>query len=159
MPLKLNLGCADQIMPGFINVDVHPFSEEVAIADLNRPWPWPDNSVEYVLAKDIFEHLKDKIHPINELWRVLAPGGRATIVVPSAAKGAGHIQDPTHNPKAAWCMNSFQYFRQGSFAHNRGLTAAYGYRGTFEVRSLTEESYQDEYEIVYKITAELQVVK
>lgn len=157
--LKLNLGCADEILPGYINVDVYPYSEEVALADLNKPWPWPDNTVEYVLAKDIFEHLKNKIHPISELWRVLAPGGRATIIVPSAAKGAGHFQDPTHNPNSPWCMNSFQYFEDKSFAHVRGLTKAYGYAGTFNVLSLKEESYQDAYEIVYKITAELQVVK
>lgn len=157
--LKLNLGCADRILAGYVNVDVHPFSSEVFIADLNEPWPWPDSSVEYVLAADIFEHLKNKIHPINELWRVLVPGGRATIIVPSAAKGAGHVQDPTHNPNAAWCMNSFQYFTQGSYAYVRGLTKVYGYIGTFKVLSMVEDPYQDKYEIVYKITAELEVVK
>lgn len=157
--LKLNIGCADRIMAGFINADIYPFSDEVAIVDLNKKWPWPDNSAEYVLASDILEHLKNKIHPINEMWRVLAPGGRATIIVPSAVKGAGHVQDPTHNPYAAWCMNSFQYFEMGSYAHVRGLTKAYGYIGTFTVLSLIEESYMDKHEIVWKITAELQVVK
>jgi hypothetical protein len=55
-------------------------------------------------------------------------------------------------------MNSFQYFRDGSFAHNR-LAKSYGITARFKVVSLTEREYKDEYESVWKITAVLECVK
>jgi len=152
--MKLNLGCADRVFPGFRSVDRVPPADE--IADLEQRWPWPDSSVDEIVAHDIFEHLASRIHTMNELWRVLKPGGRATIEVPSAAKGAGFAQDPTH--KTPWCMNTFQYFQDGSFAVQR-LAKSYGILARFRVLSLTEREYQDAHEKVWKITAVLEAVK
>jgi hypothetical protein len=97
-----------------------------------------------------------RTHVFNELYRVLKPGAVATIEVPSAAEGAGFAQDPTH--VTPWCANSFQYFRNGSFAHNR-LARAYGITARFEVLELSRRTYKDEYEDVVKITARLRAVK
>jgi SAM-dependent methyltransferase len=141
-------------MPGFRSVDKVPPADE--IADLEQRWPWKDSSIDEVVAHDIFEHLPERIHTMNELWRVLRPGGKATIEVPSAAKGAGFAQDPTH--KSAWCMNSFQYFQHGSFATQR-LAKAYGIIARFRVLSLTEREVKDAYEPVWKITAILAAMK
>ena len=152
--LRLNLGCCDRVIPGFVGVDIAPPAD--VIADLTLPWPWPDSSVDEVRAHDVFEHLPNRIHTMNELWRVLKPGGQATIEVPSAVKGAGFAQDPTH--VSQWCMNTFQYFRHQSFAHGR-LARAYGIKAAFRVLSLTERQYQDEFEPVWKITAVLEAVK
>lgn len=152
--MKLNLGACDRRIEGFISVDIAEPADQ--IADLRQPWPWADSSVDEVRAHDIFEHLPDRIHTMNELHRVLKPGAKATIEVPSAAKGAGFAQDPTH--VSAWCMNSFQYFRYKSFAHKR-LARSYGITAAFNVLSIKEREYQDEYEVVYKITAVLEAVK
>lgn len=141
-------------MPGFRSVDKVPPADE--IADLEQCWPWATSSVDEVVAHDIFEHLPDRIHTMNELWRVLRPGGKATIEVPSASKGAGFAQDPTH--KTAWCMNSFQYFQDGSFAVHR-LAKAYGILARFRVLSLTEREVKDVHEPVWKITAILEAMK
>ena len=154
MCVKLNLGCADRTFPGFVSVDLAPPAD--LIADLAQPWPWRDSSIDEVRAHDIFEHLPDRVQTMNELHRVLRPGGRATIEVPSAAEGAGYAQDPTH--RSAWSCNSFQYFRAGSFAHQR-LSASYSISAAFNVLSLTKRQYQDEYEPVVKITAILEAVK
>jgi predicted SAM-dependent methyltransferase len=154
--MKLNLGCSDRKFAGFVGVDIAPGPHVDQIADLSQTWPWPDSSVDEVRAHDVFEHLPSRIHTMNELHRVLRRGGRATIEVPSAAKGAGFAQDPTH--VSAWCMNSFQYFRHQSFAHRR-LAAAYGITAEFQVVSLTEREYKDEFETVWKITAVLECVK
>lgn len=152
--MRLNLGCADRHFDGWLNVDLCPPADQ--IVDLRGPWPWPDSSVDEVRAFDVIEHLPDKIHTMNELWRVLKPGSRAQIEVPSAAKGAGADQDPTHVSR--WVMNSFQYFTAGSFAHQR-LAASYGIKGAFRVLSLTEREYKDAHEPVWKITAVLEAVK
>lgn len=80
--MKLNLGCCDAPLSGFVNVDVVA-GPGIEVADLRNPWPWPDSSADYVRAWDIIEHLPDKIFTMNELWRVLKPGGMAEIAIPT----------------------------------------------------------------------------
>ena len=152
--MKLNLGCANIILPDFVNVDVGPPAD--TIADLTQPWPWPDSSASYVMAHDIIEHLPDRVHTMNELWRVMEPGARVEIIVPSAVKGAGFAQDPTH--KSQWCMNSFQYYQAGSFAVGR-LAKNYGIVARFNIMEIGESAYQDAYEEVWKIRVVLEAVK
>lgn len=152
--VKLNLGCSNRVIPGYVGVDICPPAD--VIADLSKRWPWPSSSVDEVVAYDVIEHIADRIHFMNELHRVMKPGATATIETPNASRGAGYFQDPTHC--APWCLNSFQYFQQGSFAHNR-LAKAYGITAAFQVTSLSEREYQDVYEKVWKITAVLECVK
>jgi 2-polyprenyl-3-methyl-5-hydroxy-6-metoxy-1,4-benzoquinol methylase len=154
--MNLNLGCSDRAVPDFVGVDIAPGPCVDQIADLSLRWPWDENSVDEVKAFDIIEHIADRIHFMNELHRVLRPGGQAHIEVPNSTKGAGFAQDPTH--VSHWCMNSFQYFRAGSFAHQR-LSKAYGITAAFHVLELSERMYQDEFEEVWKITAILETVK
>lgn len=154
--MRLNLGCADRDIQGFVGVDIAPGPCVDVVADLRQLWPWEDSTVLEVRAHDVFEHLPDRIHTMNELWRVLQRGGIATVEVPSASKGAGFAQDPTHC--SAWCMNSFQYYEHGSFAVKR-LADAYGIKARFNVLSLEEREYQDVREMVWKITAVLEAVK
>ena len=75
--------------------------------DLNDKWPLQDNSVGVIKANDIFEHLKNPLHTMKELYRVLAPGGYAFIQVPST-DGRGAFQDPLH--VSYWNENSFLYY-------------------------------------------------
>lgn len=152
--MKLNLGANDRVLPGFLSVDIVPPAD--VIADLSRPWPWPDSSVDEIRAYDVIEHVADRIHFMNEIHRVMRPGARATIETPNATKGAGFAQDPTH--KSQWCLNSFQYFEHGAYAHTR-FARHYGITAAFRIVSLTEAPYQDAYEQVWKITAVLEAVK
>lgn len=112
----LNLGCSDNIKQGYWNVDLAPGQGVDEQADLREPWPWPDNSVKKLIAHDVFEHLPDKIHTMNELWRVLEPGGLADIVVPvieaDGQFGPGAVQDPTH--ASIWHRRSFMYHEAGN---------------------------------------------
>ena len=107
--MKLNLGACDRRLPGFLSIDIAPPADQ--LADLSKTWPWPDSSVDEVAAFDIFEHLPDKRHTMNELWRVLKPGGRATIQVPDASEGDGGFCDHTHI--SYWTRSSFEYFCKG----------------------------------------------
>ena len=152
--MKLNLGACDRRVDGFVSVDIVEPADH--IVDLSKPWPWQDSTVEEVLAHDVIEHIANRIHFMNELHRVLRPGARALIETPNASRGAGYFQDPTH--KSPWCLNSFQYFESGSFAHRR-LAKSYGITAAFRIVSLSEMSYQDVHEQVWKITALLEAVK
>lgn len=153
--MRLNLGANDRKFPGFISVDIAPPAD--IICDLSGPWDkFGDSTVLEVLAFDVIEHVADRIHFMNELHRVLVPGGKATIETPNASRGAGFWQDPTH--RSGWVLNSFQYFEDGSFAHNR-LAKSYGITARFKILSLGERSYKDAHEEVWKITAVLEAVK
>ena len=156
MSLRLNLGCGDRAVLGFMGVDIVIGPGIDWVTNLAERWPWDDSSVSDVIAYDVIEHIADRIHFMNELWRVLEPGGCATIETPNASRGAGFWQDPTH--KAGWCRNSFQYFQDGSFAWKR-LATAYGIRARFDIQELTESVYKDVYEEVWKIRAVLRAVK
>lgn len=82
-------------------------------ADLNNHWPFEDNTVGVVRAYDVMEHLRDPLHTMTELYRVLAPGGYALIQVPST-DGRGAFQDPTH--VSFWNENSFLYYTDRRWA-------------------------------------------
>lgn len=147
--MRLNLGCCDDLRSGYVNVDRVPPADQ--IADLSQPWPWPDGSVEHVIAHDVIEHLPDKIHTMNELWRVLQPGGTAEIVVPTT-DGSGAFQDPTH--VSFWNRRSFKYYEAGDFYRDR-LARHYGIRAAFKTVSEKIQQTQDG----SKLTIVLQAVK
>lgn len=109
--LKLNLGCSDRKIPGYQGVDLAPGPGVDLVVDLRKAWPWPDGSVEKVIAHDVIEHLPDAIHTMNELWRVLAYKGTADIIVPTT-EGPGAFQDPTH--RSFWNRRSFLYYEAGN---------------------------------------------
>jgi hypothetical protein len=129
--MRLNLGCCDAPLRGYVNVDLVP-APGVLAADLRQPWPWADSSVDQVRAWDVIEHLPDKIFTMNELWRVLRPGGVADIAVPTT-DGSGAWQDPTH--VSFWNRRSFLYYEAQNpyrerFAASYGITAKF--RTVFE---------------------------
>lgn len=125
--MKLNLGCSDRLMPGFTNVDICPPAD--MIVDLSGVWPWEDSTIEHIRAWDIIEHLPDKIRTMNEAWRVLRPGGRFEVVVPTT-DGPGAWQDPQH--VSFWNRNSFFYYTAGD-AHRERFGKAYGVIARFKV--------------------------
>jgi hypothetical protein len=125
--VKLNLGCCDAPLAGFVNVDRVAGPGVDVLVDLRNPWPCADDSVDHIRAWDVIEHLPDKIHTMNEIWRVLAPGGTAEIVVPTT-DGSGAFQDPTHT--SFWNRRSFLYYEAGNpyrerFARHYGIKAKF----------------------------------
>ena len=69
--MKLNLGCGKDIKEGYTNVDFIKNQGVDKIHDLNKyPYPFKDNSVSEIYARDIMEHLDDPNKFIRELWRI-----------------------------------------------------------------------------------------
>jgi len=148
--MKLNLGSCDKHFPGFVNVDICPPAD--VIADLNGPWPWEDSSIDEIRAYDIIEHLPDKIHTMNEAWRVLRPGGTFDIIVPTT-EGRGAFQDPQHC--SYWNRNSFFYYTDRIPERER-FGKHYGIAARFKIASEKQEKLANE---VVKLRMVLTAVK
>jgi len=108
--LMIDLGAKHGKPVGFIGIDL---SGTNITADLNKKWPFKDNSVGLIRANDIIEHLKDPVNTMNEAYRVLVDGGWLLIEVPST-DGRGAYQDPSHVSK--WNSNSFWYYTDKKYA-------------------------------------------
>ncbi len=80
-PLCLDLGCGRTKPPGFIGVDLYEKPEVDVVHNLNQmPWPWEDESVDCVRFSRCVIHLKDIDAALQEVVRILKPGGLLWIV-------------------------------------------------------------------------------
>jgi SAM-dependent methyltransferase len=119
--VRVDLGCGFR-KNGNIGIDV---TDKGTDADLVcyigfEPLPLGDNTVDSIFCRDFLEHLpkgyyseasKRMKFPIidlmNEIWRVLRPGGTFTSFTPCD----GHVEmhrDPTH--LSVWTLESMDYF-------------------------------------------------
>jgi hypothetical protein len=98
--MRLNLGCGNRKLEGWVNVDREAACKPDRVADLEKlPWPWPDDSAEEVMLSHVLEHLgadpKVYLGIVKELYRVCRDGAKITIVVPHH-RHDHFLDDPTH---------------------------------------------------------------
>ncbi|AWK10280.1 methyltransferase domain-containing protein [Streptomyces spongiicola] len=110
--LALDLGAAHRKPPGYLGVDQYPGEAVDIVATLPDRLDLPDDSVGLMRAVDFLEHVPAKVPLINELYRLLAPGGMLLTMTPSS-DGRGAYQDPTH--VAFYNENSFWYYTDNQY--------------------------------------------
>ncbi|MBV8946462.1 MAG: glycosyltransferase [Solirubrobacterales bacterium] len=110
--LALDLGAAHNHPTAYLGVDQYPGEGVDIVATLPARLPLEDSSVGVIRAVDFLEHVTDKTALINELYRVLAPGGLLLSQTPST-DGRGAFQDPTH--VAFYNENSFWYYTDARY--------------------------------------------
>ena len=133
-PVRVDLGCGNSKPEGFIGVDMFHGPKVDVVADLNKRFPFPDSSVDMVRAYDSIEHLHDRIHTMNEIWRICKHNAQVEIMVPST-DGRGAFQDPTH--VSFWNKNSFMYYCIES-PGLLNLCKQYGFKGAFRLAALEQ---------------------
>jgi SAM-dependent methyltransferase len=87
-PVKLNLGCGDKILPGYVNVDVVEARAGMrpdVVCDLHDLAPFDDASADEILSVHVVEHFwRWEIRDVMREWvRVLKPGGRMIVECPN----------------------------------------------------------------------------
>ena len=123
--LKLDFGCGPNKREGFLGVDSRPFDGKVdVVCDLTKPWQWKDNSVEEGHCSHFIEHLNaaERIHFVNELYRVLIPGGKCQVITPHWASSRAY-GDLTHQwPPVSefWFYYLDKNWRAQNAPHNDG---------------------------------------
>jgi ubiquinone/menaquinone biosynthesis C-methylase UbiE len=87
--VRLNLGCGNKILPGWVNVDVASKRQPPdVIADVTKPLPFADNHADAIQAIHLIEHMNRwDVHDILTDWfRVLKPGGQLVLDMPCLDK-------------------------------------------------------------------------
>ncbi len=81
--MKLNLGCGEKSLPGFINIDVKEFDGVNYITSIDN-LEFKDNSVDLIYASHVLEHTpRPQTEPILREWyRILKHEGILRMAVP-----------------------------------------------------------------------------
>ncbi len=82
--MRLNLGCGEDVRPGYLNCDARALDGVDVVCDASR-LPFAEDSFEAVLALDLLEHFswRRTTEVLGEWRRVLVPGGRLEVKVPN----------------------------------------------------------------------------
>ena len=142
---KLNIGCGGTVLPGWINLDSHPYPHLDIKYDLESGLKlfWskhpesdlpcgdmeievPDNYFDRMLMSHVFEHIRNPLPMMQELWRVAKPGCKLAIITPYGSSDNAW-EDPTH--VRAVYMDTYMYFSQCWYGKND-----YGYRGDWHFK-------------------------
>jgi len=121
MKTKLNLGAGVNKKKSsknikWINVDFMKEKGIEVVHDLEKfPYPFKDNSIDYILMDNILEHLNDTIKVIEELYRISKPNAIIEIMVPHYSS-AGAFSSLTHK----------RYFGSQSFNDLEGINSNKG---------------------------------
>lgn len=112
--MKLNIGCGNDWIAGYTNVDSSYLVNPDMFVDLEKPLPFNDSSVSEVLAYHVLEHINNFIPLMLELHRVCEDDALIKIKTPFYSSW-GQFNDPTH--VRFFSPFTFDYFNKGNYSH------------------------------------------
>lgn len=127
--MRLNVGCGRDYREGYVNIDISRDVKAEHYLDIRKdPLPFPDASVQEIYISGVLEQIGSNdefLFCMQELGRVLAPGGKMRVIVPNAAYAIAH-QDPMDVRK--FTKPTFFYFLKGDRHHDL-YGSVYGFPG------------------------------
>jgi SAM-dependent methyltransferase len=137
---KIDIGCGPNKREGFTGVDAIAFPNVDYVCKVgSQPLPFETNSIEEINSSHFLEHLTnldgkwERVNFFNEMYRVLKPGGKASLVFPHWASNR-YYGDPTH--KEPFSEMGFYYlskdWRKGNAHHTDIEHNPNGYDCDFE---------------------------
>jgi SAM-dependent methyltransferase len=93
----LDVGCGAAKAPGAVGIDISSETDADIVHDLNVfPYPFEDSSFDHVIMQDVLEHVREPVRVVEELHRILRPGGRLRLRTPHFSSALAY-GDPTHH--------------------------------------------------------------
>ena len=137
-PSAVALGPGEHIYPGWLHLDAVLHHADIIHFDAREPLALPSNSMDYVFSEHMIEHITyaDGQRLLQEISRVLKPGGRVRIATPHlqqvCALAKNDINETqknyiqwinTHFPapridRAAFPINNMFYTYSHAFVHD-----------------------------------------
>ncbi len=112
---KLNFGCGEKILFGYMNVDIVKLPGVDKVLDLEKtPYPFKDNEFDEIYADNVLEHLEQFIPIMQELHRILKPKGKLIIKVPHFTSHDAWAH-PQHTREFTY--ESFDFFVRNTERH------------------------------------------
>lgn len=107
--VKLNLGCGNRKMEGFINIDSKKSVKPNILWDLEKGLPKSikDDSVTGIYASNILEYIKNLTGLMEDIYKKCKNGAKIRILIPHY-KSHHAFDDPTH--VRFFTETTFQYF-------------------------------------------------
>ena len=132
--LKLDLGCGKNPCEGFEGVDSRDFGQRYKL-DLTKTWPWHNGTVNEAHASHFVEHLTgpERVHFVNELYRVLILGGKCQLITPhwASCRAYGDLTHQWPPVSEFWFYYLNKDWRAQNAPHNDGyecdFEATWGY--------------------------------
>ena len=107
---KLDLASGQNKTEGYYGIDLVAGDTVDAVVDLEvYPWPIESESAEDIVCNHYIEHTSDLMQFMNEVYRILKPGGKVKFVAPYYTS-IRCWQDPTH--KHAISEATFLYYNK-----------------------------------------------
>ncbi|HWH88320.1 MAG TPA: methyltransferase domain-containing protein [Pseudomonas sp.] len=125
--MKLDIGCGPKCLPGFVGVDRFPLPGVQVVADLDKPLPFEDNSIELVHAAHSLEHVSDLMFTMRELYRVCKHKAQICIVVPYYEQKLNlanpyHLQVFNEHTPRFWSSCSWAPIDKKEYYHPHAVT-------------------------------------
>ncbi len=132
--IRLNLGCGDKILPGYLNVDIAVSRKGLKpdlISDLKK-LSLPDGYADEILSVHVIEHFYYwEIKEVLREWiRVLKPGGKLVLECPNLQSAAeAFLADPKktalpgrEGQKTMWVFYGDPAWKDPLMCHKWGYT-------------------------------------
>lgn len=125
--MKLDIGCGPKCLPGFVGVDRFPLPGVQVVADLDKPLPFEDDSIELVHAAHSLEHVSDLMFTMRELYRVCKHKAQICIVVPYYEQKLNlanpyHLQVFNEHTPRFWSSCSWAPIDKKEYYHPHAVT-------------------------------------
>lgn len=113
---KLDIGCGGQKPQGFVGIDRYPLEGVDVVFDIDagEPWPFEDNSFEYIRGNHVIEHICNPLFFFEQVHRIARPNCIVHLETPhfSSCNSWG---DPTH--VRHYASNFLDVIAQGYLAY------------------------------------------
>lgn len=81
--MKLDIGCGQYVKEGFIGIDNYPKDDKSILLMDATDLKFESDSIDEIYSRRCIQHIKDDNKAISEMYRVLKPNSKATVICAS----------------------------------------------------------------------------